>query len=33
MAAVPGMADSEFKGASPNAHFLIGDFVHHAEHF
>jgi len=25
MAVVAGMADSEFKGASPNAHFLIGE--------
>jgi len=25
MAAVAGMAESEFKGASPNAHFLIGE--------
>jgi protein TonB len=25
MAAVPGMSDEEFKGASPNAHFLIGE--------
>src|SRR4029434_6529047 len=25
MAAVPSMADSEFKGASPNAHFLVGE--------
>src|SRR5215204_5769924 len=25
MTAVPGMPDPEFKGASPNAHFLIGE--------
>ena len=25
MAAVPGMSDPEFKGASPNAHFLVGE--------
>lgn len=25
MASVPGMSDPEFKGASPNAHFLIGE--------
>src|SRR4030095_12975879 len=25
MAAVAGMAESEFKGASPNAHFLVGE--------
>ena len=25
MVVVAGMAESEFKGASPNAHFLIGE--------